>query len=330
MKRLYKQLLIAASVITFVSLVTILSAAAETPVGEDVVTSEAAIVVDFDTGLIIYEYNTEEQRVPASMTKMVAVYVVLDAVRDGIVTLDTIIQISDSASDFSYDRGYTNVPLPRDSFYTVRELLDVIVVRSAGAATIALGEGVFGSEEATVARMNEKMMQLGIVASFSDCWGGSPDNRISAYGMAEMTRALINDHPEVLNITSQSSVTFDEISYGTTNMLIDDYDGVDGLKTGFTNPAGWCFTGTALQDGRRIISVTMGSVQGYRFSDSVVLLDHGFANYSLSIANHFRNYLQESGPPESTLKPLIPIRMYDIDDARHFDILDLAIMLNES
>jgi len=329
MKRFYKQFLIAGVVIITVSLLSIMVVTAEAPVGDEIITSEAAIVIDHDTGLVIYQHNIDALRVPASMTKMIAVYVVLDAIRDGIISYDTIIEVSDNASDFSFDRAYTNVPMPRDSSYTVRELLDVVIVRSAGAATVALGEGIYGSEEELVSKMNEKMSQLGINASFSDCWGGSRDNRISARGMADMTRALVKEYPEVLSFTSQSSVMFDEISYGNTNMLIGEYDGVDGLKTGFTNPAGWCFTATALQEERRIISVTMGSEQGYRFSDSVILLDYGFDNYGPVIADHFRSSLQSSDLLQTADTTLVPITMYNIDEAANIELRNLALILNE-
>jgi len=297
-------------------------------VDESPITSQAAIVMDFATGLVIYEFNADELRVPASMTKMIAVYVVLDAVKDGVVSLDTVIYISGEASDFSFNRAFSNVPMPLESSYTVRQLLDVVIVRSASAATIALGEGIFGSEEALVTQMNIKSQQLGIDASFHDSWGGSPDNRISARGMAEITRALINDYPEVLNFSSQKSVLFDEIEYRSTNLLLDDYEGIDGLKTGFTNPAGWCFTGTAMMEERRIISVTMGSVQGYRFPDSIILLEYGFANYNITIASHFRGSLHSLDIFQNIRSPLVPISMYNIEEAHALGLRDLAIILN--
>ena len=301
-----------------------------TRVGSYEITSEAAIVIDFETGLVIYEHNADEQRVPASMAKMVAVHVVLDAIRDGFVSLDTVVEISESTSAFSYRRAYSNVPMPLESTYTIRELLDVIIVRSASASTIALGEAVFGSEAAMVAKMNEKAKQLGIAAEFHDSWGGSPDNRISARGMAEMTRVLLKEYPEVLEITSKKSVIFDEIPYNSTNLLVDDYYGIDGFKTGFTNPAGWCFTGTAIQNGRRLISVTMGSMQGYRFPDSMILLDYGFANYSFTIANHFRSAIQPSGSYKIVNSTIVPISMYNINEARYIELRDLAMILNEN
>jgi len=296
----------------------------------DPLTSQAAIVIDYATGLVIYEYNADELRVPASMTKMFAVYVVFDAVRDGLVSMDTMIPITDESSLFSYNRAYSNVPKPFGSAYSLKSLLDVVIVRSASAATIALGEGIFGSEEALVARMNLKAEQLGIIAEFHDSWGGSPNNRISARSMAEMTRSFITEYPEVLNFTSQKSVYFDEINYGSTNLLLDSYPGVDGLKTGFTRPAGWCFTGTAMQEGRRIISVTMGSEQGHRFTDSEHLLDYGFLNYSIIISNYFRDSILQTEEDRHNSSLLVPISMYNIEKSQYLNILDLAEILNET
>ncbi|MCL2819888.1 MAG: D-alanyl-D-alanine carboxypeptidase [Oscillospiraceae bacterium] len=296
------------------------------------ITSQAAVIIDFATGLVVYEFNASEQRVPASMTKMAAAYVVFDAIRDGFAGFDTMLEITEEASRFSYVRAYSNVPMPMGSSYTVRELLDVVIVRSASAATISLGEGLFGSEEALVDKMNEKAEQLGIAALFHDSWGGSPDNRISASGMAELTRSFIKEHPEILEITSQKSVLFDEREYASTNPLLSTYDGVDGFKTGYTRPAGWCFTSTAEINGRRLITVTMGSVQGSRFPDTVVLLDYGFSYYNITIAGHFRNSIINSLDIFHTSgTPLVPISLYkNIYEAQYIDIRDLAVILNET
>ena len=330
MIRIRKQLF----VFTFIIIFTVVMAAPVIAISDDndelPVTSAAAIIVDFDTGLVIYEFNADEQRVPASMTKMAAALVVFDAVRDGLVRFDSFIDISFGASMFSFNRAYTNVPMPDGSSYSVRELLDAVIIRSAGAATVALGEGIFGSEDALIAKMNDKMEQLGIDAHFRDSWGGSPQNRISARGMAELTRVFIKEYPDILDITSQSGILFDDISYGTTNLLINNYDGVDGFKTGFTNPAGWCFTATALQDGRRLITVTMGSEQGYRFSDTVILLDYGFSNYNKTIADHFRSNLQNNDFAQYLDSKLVPISMLNIKEAQYLQMRDLAIILNES
>jgi len=324
-------------IIISMSLALISTAYADEPEEEDIevfvdgypITSKAAIVIDFLSGLVIFEHNADELRVPASMAKMVAVYVVLDAIRDRFTFFEAFIQTSDTVSVFSYDREFSNVPMPRNSFYTVRELLGVVIARSASAATVALGEGIFGSEEAMVAKMNEKVMQLGIEALFFDSWGGSPENRLSAHGMAELTRALIREHPIVLDFTSQKIVYFDEVEYTNTNPLLSSYNGADGFKTGFTNPAGWCFTGTAVVDDRRLISVTMGSAQGFRFPDSVILLDYGFANYDRVVANHFRTSSKHLDIHHALGSPLVPIKMYEIEELQYFNLLYIAMLLNK-
>jgi D-alanyl-D-alanine carboxypeptidase (penicillin-binding protein 5/6) len=300
-----------------------------TLVGDYPITSDAAVVIDFLTGTVIYEFNADELRVPASMAKMAAVYVVFDAIRDGVVSFDTLIETTASTARFSRNRGFSNVPMPFRSHHSIRDLLYVVIARSASAATIALGEGIFGSERALVARMNNKVEELGIEALFFDSWGGSRNNRMSARGMAELTRSLINSYPEVLHFTSQTSVLFDDVVYRNTNPLLVGYEGVDGFKTGFTNPAGWCFTGTAVQNGRRIITVTMGSEFGYRFPDTVILLDYGFYNYSAVIANLIRSELVSSNVPQSINSPFVPVMMFDIETSRIFDILDLMIIMNE-
>ena len=297
--------------------------------GDNPITSDAAIVIDFLTGAVIYEFNADEQRVPASMAKMVAVYVVFDAIRDGDVSFDTLIETTASTARFSRNRNFSNVPMPVGSQYSIRDLLYVVIARSASAATIALGEGLFGSERAFVTQMNNKVKELGIEASFFDSWGGSRDNRMSARGMAELTRSFITNYPEILYFTSQTNVVFDEVEYRNTNPLLTSYEGVDGFKTGFTNPAGWCFTGTAQQNDRRIITVTMGSAFGNRFPDTIILLNYGFNNYNTAITNIIRTSLHPPNTPIPINSTLVPITMYNTDIARLFDILDLAIMLNE-
>jgi len=299
-------------------------------IGNEEISSEAAIIIDFDSGLVIYEYNADKLRVPASMTKIIFAYTVFDALQDNVVSFDTIVTATEEISNFSYMRDFSNIPMPQGSSYTVAELLDAIIVRSACAATVALAEAVFGSEAAAVAKMNEKMGQLGVEAVFYDSWGRSPNNMISARGMATVARAIIKEYPEVLSISSKPGIMFNGISYNSTNFLIRDYEGADGLKTGFTNPAGWCFTGTAVQNGRRIISVTMGSSEGLRFVDSRILLDYGFSNVGPVIANHFRDSIIPENARAAADSALVPIVLYNIEDAQYFELHDLAIILNES
>ncbi|MCL1835395.1 MAG: D-alanyl-D-alanine carboxypeptidase [Oscillospiraceae bacterium] len=271
---------VAAVLIVFAVVATSLpvgaSAAGTQPAAPELI-SKGACVLDFETGIMLFGYEEGAHRVPASMTKLLTAYVIYDAVKAGEIKLADEAVISKKVSDFSYNREYSNVQLPEGSKVSIGKLLDVVLIMSACAAATALGEALCGSEEEFVARMNKKVAQFDTQACFFDAYGGSPDNMISPLGMARLSRGIIRDHPEILKITSQTSVTFGDRKYNSTNSLLGQYAGMDGLKTGFTNPAGCCFAGTAQRDGRRIIVVVMGAATGSgRFADSRKLLDYGF------------------------------------------------------
>jgi len=269
-------------------------------VGDKEITSKGACVIDYETGIQLYGYEENRQRVPASMTKMLTAYLIYDAIDAGEIRLDSKVKISAGVSEFSRNKEYSNVALNKDELVTIDSLLDIVIIISACAAAVALAEGLCGSETAFVARMNDKMAKLGIDAVFYDAFGGSPDNKISPYGMAVLSRNLIKDHPEVLKKAQQKSATFRDLKYNTTNPLLGQYPGLDGLKTGYTDPALYCFTATAVKDGRRIISVTMGSSSGKtRGTDSEILLNYGFAVAEKVIAEH-QDGVKEGEDTETT------------------------------
>lgn len=298
-------------------------------VGSIEISSKGAVVIDFDTGIVLYGYNEIKQMVPASMIKVLAAYVVYDAVKAGEISFDTMAKISKSASELSYNREYSNVPLPEGSSYKIRQLMEAVMIRSACAATVAIGEALCGSEKAFIARMKEKIAQFGVTASIHDCWGASPNNRISPLVMAVLTMGFIKDHPEILDITSKKSVTFDGVKYDSSNLLLGQYAGLDGFKTGYTDPAGYCFTATAKQGGRRIISVTMGSSLSSRYPDTRALLDYGFSTADKTIAGH--NKRNNAVPSSANLildgKP-VPLSAYLINDSHYFKLRDIAFLLN--
>jgi len=301
-----------------------------TQVADETITSAAAIVMDFDTGLIIFDYNAREQRVPASMTKMVTAYIVLDAIESGIVSFDTLVPTNEDNAAFSVQRGFSNIAMPVGSEFTIRELMEAAVVRSASAATVQMGEAVFGSDEETIAAMNDKLTELGIEGYFADSWGLSPDNRLSAHGMAEITRSLIKSHPVILEITAMEYIEFNGEEYRNTNFMLGNYENVDGFKTGFTTPAGWCFAGTAVYNGRRLITVTMGSEHGERFVDTRILLDYGINNVGAVIAEHIMGEIFAQNSSIRPGSPLMPISHFNIEFAEHFTIRELAIILNDN
>ena len=297
--------------------------------GDHELSSQGAIVIDCETGVVLFGLSENTRRVPASTIKVLAVYVVYDAIKAGKASLSTKAVISASTSEFSRDRTWSNVPLNEGASFTIRELLEVVLIRSACAATVALGEAVFGSEKNLITRMKEKATQLGIDVRIYDSWGGSPDNRISPKGLAEITRGLIRDYPEVLDITSKRNVTFNGVTYGTSNLLLGSYNGLDGFKTGFTNPAGYCFIGTALRNGRRLISVTMGSSLESRYPDTKAMLDYGFAvaDEKIDIALG----IKRAKPSDASLVidgVQWPLTAYLIDDYHYFKLRDVAFLLS--
>jgi len=192
-----------------------------------------------------------------------------------------------------------------------------------------MGEALCGSERAFLARMKEKASSLGVETRLSDCWGGSPNNRASPLGMAILTRGFIMDHPEVLKTTAKRTVTFGGKTYNNSNLLLGQYTGVDGFKTGYTDPAGYCFIGTAKQGGRRIISVTMGSTLESRYPDSRALLNYGFSVADKVINDYYSNIYANPSSANLILDgDTMPLSAYLIDNSHYFKLRDIAYLLN--
>ncbi|MCC8159953.1 MAG: serine hydrolase [Oscillospiraceae bacterium] len=267
----------------FLSMVIMLSLAVPAGaayVGGNYISSAGACVMDYETGEVYYEYNGNTARVPASMTKIMNLYCVYEAIENGEISLDTVVPISENVYNKSRNSVYQSVlPLYYNTTYTVDEMIGVVVTYSASGAAIALAELVAGSEAAFVDRMNAKVGEMGLNAYYRDSCGIA-DNEITPVSMAKLARNIIRDYPDILTRSAKTSVTFHGNTYNTTNHLLDTYyySGADGLKTGTTSAAGYCFCGTAVRNGRRMISVTMSSSStGQRFVDTARLLDYGFA-----------------------------------------------------
>ena len=241
----------------------------------------SAIVMDYETGYVIYEKDADTLRVPASMTKVMTAYLIFEEIEAGRLTLDTKITISHRVSDLSKNPNYpAMVYLREGSQVSVDMLLKLIFLPSASAACVAMAEEIAGSQESFVARMNETAKTLGIDAEYHNCHGASP-NHITARAQAELTRSFLQRFPQVLDYTSLKSVYFNGKTYYNSNRLIQDsyrYEGADGFKTGTTSAAGFCLTATAVSGERRLITVVMKSLSDHwRFTDTTTLLDEGFA-----------------------------------------------------
>ncbi|WKA47463.1 serine hydrolase [Geobacillus zalihae] len=275
--------------------------------------ADAAILVDAQTGRILYEKNIDTVLGIASMTKMMTEYLLLDAIKAKRVKWDQMYTPSDYVYRLSQDRALSNVPLRKDGKYTVRELYEAMAIYSANGATVAIAEIIAGSEKNFVKMMNDKAKELGLKdykfvnatgLSNKDLKGFHPEetstneeNVMSARAMAMLAYRLLKDHPEVLKTASIPHKVFregtkDEIKMDNWNWmlpgLVYGYEGVDGLKTGYTEFAGNCFTGTAKRNGVRLISVVMNAkdasgktTKEARFKETEKLFNYGFNQYSL-------------------------------------------------
>ncbi len=244
------------------------------------ITSKGACVMDFYTGEILFGYNQDTQLVPASLTKLITVYCVYNAIERGDISLYDIVPISEEMEEKALKCYYEDYfPLYRDKTYTVDDLISAALVRSSNCAAVVLSEYVSGTEEQFVDTMKTTMDSLGIKGEFYDCHGLSNDNRVSPYEYLRFVRILLSEYPEILNKTSLPYIELHGRRFNSTNLLLDKfyYEGADGLKSGTTTAAGYCFCATAKRENRRVLSLTMFSESADdRFIDSVKLLDLGF------------------------------------------------------
>ncbi|WP_010630855.1 serine hydrolase [Sporolactobacillus vineae] len=284
--------------------------AATDPLGLKV---KSAILVDYNSGQILYEKNADQVYPPASMTKMMTEYLVMQALHQGRLTWNTKVSISDYAYNISQNRSFSNVPLRRDYQYTVRELYEAMAIYSANGASVALAEKVGGSEKNFVSLMNRTARKFGMTGAhyinssglenidlgkFAS-YGGTSDknarNELSARDLAKLAYHVIHDYPEALTI---SDIPLKNFTAGVNspiqmvnwnymlpglgaNMSKFTYQGVDGLKTGHTDLAGYCFTGTVNRNGHRLISVVMGTTSdSQRFDQTRALFDYGYQQFA--------------------------------------------------
>ncbi len=246
---------------------------------------KAAYVIDADTGWPLVAYHERDRRQPASMLKMMTELIVLEHVAEGDMGFEDKIKVSAKASKM----GGSQVYLKQGEVFTVRELLMALAIHSANDAAVALAEHVAGSTEAFVDLMNMRARELGMedtefhsVHGLPPGWGQKPD-LTTARDLSLLARELIK-HPEALEWASTAHAPFRDGKFILTNpnKLVGKYRGLDGLKTGYTGPAGFCVTATAIQKGKRLISVVMGcSSDKARATETTRLLSYGFNAYAL-------------------------------------------------
>ncbi|XHU85208.1 D-alanyl-D-alanine carboxypeptidase [Peribacillus muralis] len=262
--------------------------------------AEAAIIIDGKTGQIVYEKNADKVLGIASMSKMMTEYIIMESIKNGKISWDQKVKINKYVHDLSKAPNLSNVGLTEGEDYTVKELYQAMAVYSGNAATVALAQLVSGSEKSFVKLMNEKAKKLGLKnhrfvnasgLNNTDLLGEYPtggaddENVMTAKDTALLAYRLINDYPEVLKIASISKLKFrDGKEYPNFNWmlpgLIFEYKGVDGLKTGSTEYAGYGHTGTVIQNGQRYITVVMKSTnKNERFADSTKLMNYAYSTF---------------------------------------------------
>ena len=255
--------------------------------------AKAAVLMEPHTGKVLYAQNPDEKLAPASITKVMSLLLVMEAVEKGKLTLETKVACSEHAASM----GGSQIWLEVNETMTVDELLRASVIASANDATVALAEAVAGSEEAFVRLMNEKAAELGMKnTTFVNACGLDADGHLTtARDVAIMSAALIKHDL----IKKYSTVWMDALRDGkselvNTNKLVRYYSGATGLKTGTTSKAGCCVSATAERDGMELVAVIMGGENSNeRFSGAKKLLDFGFANWSfLKISPKLENLTQ--------------------------------------
>lgn len=256
-------------------------AAAITPAHEGLeLNCRAAILIEEDSGTVLYEMNADEQMPIASITKVMTLLLAFEAVHDGRLTLDTIVPASEHASRM----GGSQIWLEPGEQFTLDEMFRAVCVSSANDAAVAIAELVGGSESVFVQRMNERAQQLGMTGTnFCNACGLDTAGHVStARDVAVMSREILLTCPEVLNYTGiwTDSLRGGETQLVNTNKLLKRYNGTTGLKTGTTGAAGVCISASAERDGLKLIAVVLGAPSSAdRFNSATTLLDYGFANF---------------------------------------------------
>ena len=250
------------------------------------VPAKSAVLMDAATGTLLYESNAHEPLAPASVTKVMTMLLIMEAIDTGVIRWEDSVTASEAAAA----KGGSQIYLKVGESMSVADMLKSIAVSSANDCACAMAEHLAGSESAFVDRMNARAKELGMEDTyFVNCTGldDSPEakeHRTSAYDIALMSRQLLKYHPEIKKYTTIWMDTVRDGTFGlsNTNKLIRFYSGATGLKTGFTSGAGYCLSASAQREEMELIAVVMGSASSQeRFTACKQLLDYGFAGYAL-------------------------------------------------
>ena len=243
----------------------------------------SAVLMEKETGAFLLEENSHEKLEPASVTKVMTLLLVMEAVDAGQLGLDDPVTVSAYAAGM----GGSQVYLEEGEQMPVSEMIKCVTVVSGNDCAVALAEHLAGSETAFVGRMNQRAQELGMAdTTFLNCTGLPAQGHVtSAHDIALMSRELIRNHPSIREYTTiwMDSIRNGEFGLTNTNRLVRFYEGATGLKTGYTSSAHYCMSATAERDGMELIAVVMKApTSPQRFDDAKALLDQGFASYTLT------------------------------------------------
>ena len=249
------------------------------------ISAKSAVLIERNTGRVLFEYEADKPMPPASITKIMTLLLVMEAIENGKLTLETEV----TASEHACSMGGSQIWLEPGEVFTVHELLKASAIASANDACVALAEAVSGTEDAFVELMNKRAEELGMENTlFKNCTGLDAEGHVStARDIAKMSAALLSHE----KIKEYSTVWMDSLRNGeteltNTNKLVRFYKGCTGLKTGSTDEAGCCLAASAERNGMELISVTLGSPNtDERFAAGRKLLDYGFANFAVAKPN---------------------------------------------
>ena len=250
------------------------------------VPGKSAVLMDVATGTVLYESNSHEKLSPASVTKVMTMLLIMEAIDSGKIGWDDTVTASEAAAS----KGGSQIYLKVGETMTVTDMVKSIAVSSANDAASAMAEHLAGSEGAFVEQMNSRAKELGMNdTNFVNCTGldDAPDaanHKTSAYDIALMSRELLKNHPDIKKFTTiwMDTVRGGAFGLANTNKMVRFYSGCSGLKTGFTSGAGYCLSASAQRDGMELIAVVMGSDTGQnRVAACKSMLDYGFANFAL-------------------------------------------------
>ena len=242
----------------------------------------SAILMEKETGTILFEQHSHDKLEPASVTKLMTLLLVMESIDSGRLSMDDMVQVSAHAAGM----GGSQVYMKEGEQFSVHDMLKCVAVVSGNDAAVALAEHLAGSEEGFVERMNERAAELGMSDThFLNCTGlPAAGHLTSAHDLALMSRELILNHPDIREFTTiwMDSIRDGAFQLANTNKLIRFYEGATGLKTGSTDSALYCLSATAERDGMELIAVVMKApTSEKRFETAKNLLSFGFANYTL-------------------------------------------------